>query len=256
MFWGLTEKNWVSARFQLIFSIGKERQIRGGGGISGARLFPRNLSKVAPPTYWKAWFINGIPSFCLHVQLSIHKKILSKNLHGKSVYFNQHWATETETEHCENIHVSFHAAFIFCMFSTIWTRQDVLLIFSELEQTSQITCTSTWDFLINKQTVTNVGIELLGQRKMPSWQIYPTLNWALLTCELRKRQKVALNVWNLLKASTKPWTIQSNVIQFAICCHWIYCMKNWCRKTFHERRSWFYKWIIKKITERRKKREL
>ena len=127
MFWGLTEKiGSTLACFQLIFSIGKERQIRGGGGISGARLFPRNLSKVAPPTYWKAWFINGIPSFCLHVQLSIHKKILSKNLHGKSVYFNQHWATETETEHCENIHVSFHATFIFCMFSTIWTRQDVL----------------------------------------------------------------------------------------------------------------------------------
>ena len=94
MFWGLTKKNWVSAaRFQLIFSIGKERQIRGGGGISGARLFPRNISKVALPTYWKAWFINGIPSFFLHVQLSIHKKILSKNLHGKSVYFNQLIAT-------------------------------------------------------------------------------------------------------------------------------------------------------------------
>ena len=98
-------------------------------------------------------------------------------------------------------------------------------------------------------SVMNVGVELLGQLKMPSWQIYPTLNWALLTCELGKRQKVALNVWNLLKASTKPWTIQNNVIQFAICCHWIYC-----RKTFHERRSWFYKWIIKKIIEQRKEK--
>ena len=89
---------------------------------------------------------------------------------------------------------------------------------------------------------------------MPSWQIYPTLNWALLTCELGKRQKVALNVWNLLKASTKPWTIQNNVTQFAICCHWIYWLKNWWRKIFHERSSCFYKWSIKKIIEQRKEK--
>ena len=106
------------------------------------------------------------------------------------------------------------------------------------------------------QSATNVGIELLGQLKMPSWQIYPTLNWALLTCELGKRQKVALNVWNLLKASTKPWKIQNNVTQFAICCHWIYCLKNWCRKISHERRSWFYKWSIKKIIEQRKEKRI
>ena len=119
---------------------------------------------------------------------------------------------------------------------------------SELEQMSQVTCTSTWDFLINKLEQ-NFYFELLA-----SWQIYPTLNWALLTCELGKRQKVALNVWNLLKASTKPWAIQNNVIQFAICCQWIYCMENWCRNIFHERRSWFYKWSIKKIIEQRKEK--
>ena len=79
-----------------------------------------------------------------------------------SINWLRHWATETETEHCENIHVSFHAAFIFCMFSTIWTRQDVLLIFSELEQMSQITCTSTWDFLINKLEQ-NFYFELLAR---------------------------------------------------------------------------------------------
>ena len=96
-----------------------------------------------------------------------------------SINWLRHWATETETEHCENIHVSFHAAFIFCMFSTIWTRQDVLLIFSELEQMSQITCTSTWDFLINKLEQ-NIYFELLAGW----WQLKHCKNCAICPSEV------------------------------------------------------------------------
>ena len=105
-----------------------------------------------------------------------------------SIIWLQHWATETETEHCENIHVSFHAAFIFCMFSTIWTRQ--YMSFWSLQNLNKWTKSHVLPHgtLINKLEQ-NLYFQLLARR----WKLKHCKNCEICPSQVFWKKKFHVN---------------------------------------------------------------
>ena len=149
----ITEKNWVSAgSFPAnIFNRERKANKRGRGNKWGTAL-SRKFIKGNPP-YLLESIIQQRNSFILHVQLSIHIKSVEQKPTRDECVFQSSDCNIEQLKLELNTVKTFTCLFTRLLFFACFPNMDKARCpfdLSELEQMSQITCTSTWDFLINK----------------------------------------------------------------------------------------------------------